>query len=251
MSDDPSTAWYLSQTSLFFRLCDGFPVFEFSELHAAIHLAHKYQCPDVETRALSILKRFYTPCFDDYVHFDPSKASMTRPSRYDAVAAVNIARLTKTQSMLPYALYQVCTLEERMLDGYTRRDGYVEYLTPDDLKLCLSARRELAKQTAFYIQDVCEADPSDGCTHTAQCTSALIDIRDEVQVDVLGGCDIFDSYVGVVADIAKDFDLCKACKKQALQREEAERRKVWRMLPGMFMMPNKECGFTDWDGPLQ
>ena len=42
---------------------------DFAELHAAIHLAHKYQCPDVETRALSVLKRYYTSHFAEYVRY--------------------------------------------------------------------------------------------------------------------------------------------------------------------------------------
>ena len=175
---------------------------------------------------------------------------MTCPSRYDAVAAVNIARLTETPSMLPFALYQVCALEERVLDGYTRRDGCVEHLTPDDLRLCLSARRELAKQMAFSIQDVL-ANPSNGCKRTAQCESALDNIRYDVQVDSLGGCNIFDAYAGAVENLPTGFDLCEVCTNQVLQREEAERRRVWEMLPGMFGMTNKECGFTYWVESLE
>ncbi|PIL26545.1 hypothetical protein GSI_12303 [Ganoderma sinense ZZ0214-1] len=172
-------------------LCKGRPVSDFAELHAAFHLAHKYQCPDVETRALSVLKRFYTPHFSDYAYFDASKAGLVRPPRNAAIAAVNIARLTETPSMLPFALYEVCTLEDHMVDGYTRRDGSVEHLTTADLKLCLGARGQLAKQTAFYLKGVFEANPGEGCAHTTQCAQARDNMRDEVNINALGDCDIF------------------------------------------------------------
>ena len=61
-----------------------------------------------------------------------------------AIAAVNIARLTDMPSMLPFALYLVCTLEGSAIDGYERRDGSVEHLSAQDLKLCMNARGALA-----------------------------------------------------------------------------------------------------------
>ena len=234
-------------SSYFFRLRDGLPISDFSELHAAIHLAHKYQCPDVETRALSILKQFYTPSFTDHVQFDPSTASLIRPPREAAIAAVNIARLTETPSMLPFALYEACTLEERVLDGYTRRDGSAERLTPDDLRLCLRARHELARQMTYYTKEAFGANPSNGCRRTAQCTSALCGIWNEVEMDALGGCNIFDAYTEVMEMSMEDFqvELCKACTEELLVREEAGRMRVWSMLPRIFRMTSVECGFTD------
>ncbi|PIL26543.1 hypothetical protein GSI_12301 [Ganoderma sinense ZZ0214-1] len=229
-------------------LHDGLPVSDFAELHAAVHLAHKYQCPDVETRALSVLKKFYTPRFTNRSsgpYYTP-EGFANRPSMSAAIAAVNIARLTDTPSMLPFALYEACTLEERILDGYERRDGSVEHLAHKDLRLCLRARGELAKQLALFIQDVFRTGPSAECESPPQCSAALNTVCDEVQVDVLGGCRIFDFATDEVSVL-----LCKECVTWIRLREEVERKTVWDMLPHTFGMTTKECGFTSGDELLQ
>ncbi|KAI1795344.1 hypothetical protein LXA43DRAFT_1090993 [Ganoderma leucocontextum] len=56
--------------------------------------------------------------------------------------------------MPPFVRYQVCTLEREMVDGYKRRDGSVEHLAADDLRLCIGARSEVAKQLAFCVRVV-------------------------------------------------------------------------------------------------
>ena len=52
--------------------------------------------------------------------------------------------------------------------------------------------------------------------------------------------------------MAADFDLCKLCTKCMPQRDVAERRHVWGMLPEVFGMTVEECGFnTNGDELLQ
>ena len=147
-----------------------------SSLHAAIHLAHKYQCPEVETRGLSVLKRYYTPHFTDYVRYSTSRPTMSAPPRGVAVGAVNIAPLTETVSMLPFALYHVCTLEGCMMDGYKRRHGTVEYLSAEDLKLCVGARNTLAKEMSFFVKAVFTRTSGARCKTAERCTQALVNI---------------------------------------------------------------------------
>ncbi|KAI1795328.1 hypothetical protein LXA43DRAFT_881902, partial [Ganoderma leucocontextum] len=226
------------------RLRDGLPMSNFSELHTAIHLAHKYQCPDVETRALSVLTKYYTPHFTDYTRYNTSRPSMLRPPCNVAITAVNIARLTETLSMLPFALYQVCTLKGQMMDGYRRHNGSIKHLSAEDLRLCIGARSDLAKEMAFFVKAVFTVTPSAGCRTAEQCMAALIDIFDDVKLNALGGCDVLDSYDETIETWAVDFKLCKICKKGMLDREVAERRKVWKLLPGVFGMTVEDCGFT-------
>ena len=228
----------------FSRVRDGLPVSDFSELHAAIHLAHKYQCADVETRALSLLKKLYSPHFADHSPSRSPTCSMTRPPRTAAIAAVNIARLTGTPSMLPFALYQACTLEGEVLDGYARRDGSVEHLAALDLRLCMDARSELARELAAYVRDVFAPGHSDGCEDIEQCTMGLNDMRDDAELR-LGRCDVFDAYEGrAVEHWVGNYELCAGCTREVLAREEGQRRRVWKLLPEMFGMTAQECGFT-------
>ena len=133
------------------RLRDGLPVSDFAELHAAVHLAHKYQCPDVEAHALFVLKKYYTSDFAEHNAYSVSATTLAVPLRSSAIAAANIARLTETPSMLPFALYLACTLSDCVMDGYQRRDGSVEHLAADDLRRCIKARSELAWELARVV----------------------------------------------------------------------------------------------------
>ncbi|PIL26542.1 hypothetical protein GSI_12300 [Ganoderma sinense ZZ0214-1] len=114
------------------------------------------------------------------------------------------------------------------------------------------ARGMLAKQTAFYLKDVFEANPGARCAHTAQCARALDGIRDKVDINALGDCDIFTGYsdAGDIEGLAADSGLCKVCTKYMRQRDVAERRRVWLMLPEVFMMAVEDWGFTVEDGYL-
>ncbi|PIL26500.1 hypothetical protein GSI_12258 [Ganoderma sinense ZZ0214-1] len=226
------------------RLYDGLPVSDFAELHAAIHLAHKYQCSHVETRVLSVLKRYYTPHFTDYVRYSTSKPHMLAPARSAAVAAVNIARLTETVSMLPFALYHVCALEGRMMDGYKRRDGSVEYLSTEDLRLCVGARNILAREMPSLVKTVFQKKPSPRCKTAERCAAALVDLRDDVELNSLGECNVLDSFEDIIETWAAEFELCMACKKEMLDREVTARRELWELLPDVFGMSIKSCGFT-------
>ncbi|PIL26505.1 hypothetical protein GSI_12263 [Ganoderma sinense ZZ0214-1] len=226
------------------RLRDGLPVSDFSELHAAIHLAHKYQCSSVETRALSVLKQYYTPHFVEYTRYSTSRPRMLRPPRDVAITAVNIARLTDTPSVLPFALYRVCTLEDQMKYRYRRRDGSVEHLSADDFRLCVGSRDTLAKVMEVLVDAVFNTRPSSRCKIAEQCMRALRDIFDNVELNALYECDVLDSYEDAIANWAAGFKLCRICEKAMLARELAQRRRVWKLLPGVFGMTVEECGFT-------
>ena len=247
----------LLMSSYHVRLRDGVPVSDFSELHTAVHLAHKYQCPDIETRALSTLKRFYTSHFTDYspdyARFDTTnlESPIIHPPPKASIAAVNLARLTDTLSVLPFALYQVCTLRGRMTDGYKRRNGSIEYLAAADLQLCIDARAELARQVALFAGTVFTVRASDGYEGHGQCISALSDILEQVELSTLGACDIFNCYDSAIEEWAEAFGLCGVCKREMRKREVEERRRAWMLLPGIFGLSVKACGFTVDDGRSQ
>lgn len=86
------------------------PAPSFTQLHAALHLAHKHQRCNVKMRALFALKKSCTPGFtqlqyDTFNGVETAFLPVPRPGDSVAVAAVNIARLTQTSPILPYALH--------------------------------------------------------------------------------------------------------------------------------------------------
>ncbi|KAI0742362.1 hypothetical protein C8Q80DRAFT_1108543 [Daedaleopsis nitida] len=119
---------------------------EFHIMSALIRLAHKYQIDDVEKRAISALCSIYTTDLTDWFDF----VRTVSDDDSCAIAAVNLARLTETptSTILPSALFNCVLLTSDVLDGYTREDGSVEYLSQDDLKRCIDAAPELSATTA-------------------------------------------------------------------------------------------------------
>ncbi|PIL26524.1 hypothetical protein GSI_12282 [Ganoderma sinense ZZ0214-1] len=231
-------------------LLEGVPVpaSVFARLHAALHLAHKYQCPEVETRALFTLKKFYTANFTQYDVFDSTEFAFIRPQPEDSVAAVNIARLTQTPSMLPYALYLAATLEGEMMDGYKRRDGSVEHLSAEDLRRCIDARGPLAREHAAVIRHVFRATfRAPGCRTPSACAAMENVMLHDVEENALGRFNVLQSYVEAIEEWVLGGGLCKLCKTAMLARDVEARRRVWSLLPGMFGLTTKECGFEDED----
>ena len=69
-------------------LVAGVPECHFEQLHAAFHLAHKYQCNDVEARILFVLKKYYTSDFTEHDGYAASKYTLLPPPPRAAIAAV-------------------------------------------------------------------------------------------------------------------------------------------------------------------
>ena len=219
----------------------------FQELDAAIHLAHKYQCPDVEKRALFTLKKYYTSHFVEFDTYDMSRTTLYPPSLHEAIAAVNIARLTDTPSMLPFALYRTCMLEARMMDGYKRLHGPVEYLSVQDLRLCTGARSDLARELATVIKHVFARGPAVECEATEECSEVWDEILEDVELNARGACNPLEPCSECIDVWTKDRGLCDAYKQKMRQREREERKRVWTQLPSIFGMTFKACGFTTGD----
>lgn len=155
--------------------------------------------------------------------------------------------------MLPFTLYLVCNLGGRMMDGYVRRDGSIEHLADTDLRMCIDARTELTKQTARLLKTVFTLDPSDGsgCTTVGRCMTALSNIHTEMEENALGECDGLLSYKNIIEIWAADHELCEVCTREMLAREVEERRRVWKLLPGIFGLTVEACGFITGDEPSQ
>ncbi|KAI1795345.1 hypothetical protein LXA43DRAFT_992385 [Ganoderma leucocontextum] len=185
----------------------------FTQLHAAIHLAHKYQCPDVETRVLFILKKYYTANFTEHDVYDAFKFALFRP----------------------------------MIDGYKRRDGSVEYLSAEDLRLCIDARGALAGELASLVKYVFALTPSAGCRTTRTCAAAREAILENVELNAPREFNVLQSYAECIEEWADVHDLCKVCMRGMLEREVEERRRVWKMLPEIFDLTPEDCGFASGD----
>ncbi|KAM5539583.1 hypothetical protein V8D89_006692 [Ganoderma adspersum] len=112
-----------------------------------------------------------------------------------AIAAVNIARPAGILSTLFLVLYHACMVEERVLDGYTRRDGSIEHLALEDLQVRTRTRRALAHEKAALVRTAFALEVAfQDTTDRGMCARGRNDLFDHVDYYVRGECDVLYRY---------------------------------------------------------
>ncbi|KAI0350248.1 hypothetical protein OH77DRAFT_1514520 [Trametes cingulata] len=252
ISDAPDDLRYLLRVMCGLR---KFPVIpgermEFSELAALIRMSHKYHVEDLHTRAMHHLKLYFT---NDLAVWDTAGVDgnlflhITPP---DAIAAVNLARLTHADSVLPTALYLCCQLDGELAAGVERPDGSTERLDAKDLELVLRGRTELVRASTRGACTICRPSPSPQCAAKG-CERALREILnmmlDGLQKDPIGdiaGYAALDSWEHWIEDVVELWPLCEPCRGMLHARDLEVRRDVWKRLP-QFM----GVAVEDWKDP--
>ncbi|KAH9890667.1 hypothetical protein C8Q73DRAFT_667497 [Cubamyces lactineus] len=210
---------------------------EFVELAALIRMSHKYHVEDLHSRAMHHLKLYFT---NDLAVWDTAGVDgnlflhITPP---DAIAAVNLARLTHADSVLPTALYLCCQLDAELTAGVERPDGSTERLEPKDLELVLRGRTELVRASTRGACTICRPAPSAQCAGKG-CERALREILnmmlDGLQKDPIGdiaGYAALDSWEHWIEDVVELWPLCEPCRAMLHARDLDVRRDVWKRLP--------------------
>ncbi|KAH9923953.1 uncharacterized protein BXZ73DRAFT_50707 [Epithele typhae] len=223
---------------------------EFAELAALIRMSHKYHVEDVHARAMHHLKLYFT---NDLTTWDTAGADgnaflhITPP---DALAAVNLARLTHADSVLPTALYLCAQLDGELAAGVERPDGTTERLDARDLELVLRARTELVRASTRGACAICRPVPSAQCASKG-CERALREILgmmlDGLQKDPIGdiaGYAALDSWEHWIEDVVELWPLCEPCRGMLHARDLEVRKDVWKHLPTYMGVP-----LDDWKDP--
>ncbi|KAH9857656.1 hypothetical protein C2E23DRAFT_719736 [Lenzites betulinus] len=223
---------------------------EFAELAALVRMSHKYHVEDLHSRAMHHLKLYFTNDLSvwDTAGVDGNLFLHITPQ--DAITAINLARLTHTDSVLPTALYLCCQLDSELTTGVERSDGSTERLDPKDLELVLRGRTELVRASTRGACTICKPTPSGQCTSKA-CERALREILgmmlDGLQKDPIGdiaGYAALDTWEHWIEDVVELWPLCEPCRTMLHARDLEVRRDVWKRLP-------QYMGITveDWKDP--
>ncbi|TFY58623.1 hypothetical protein EVJ58_g6302 [Rhodofomes roseus] len=167
---------------------------------------------------------------------DVDKASpLMTYKRRDAIAAVNIGRLTGIASILPVALYMCCQLEtEIIVNGFKRRDGRREQLAPKDIMRCLNARKTLVHDNVVSATRIFAPVTSGGCTSPKTCTVSLVDLlHGQVRYDgALNDYRCLEDWVPFLHfDNPNYLALCDDCQLLVQGRAADERERLWFRLP--------------------
>ncbi|KAI0071962.1 hypothetical protein K474DRAFT_1651758, partial [Panus rudis PR-1116 ss-1] len=130
----------------------------FSEVSALLHLATKYQADSIRKEAIrrliiwfpSNLKEFArSPAIrwtEELDEFDVQDLELSGVHKWDAIAAVNLARSMDVPEILPPAFYVCANLPiETLFKGHTDKNGRLHRLSVDDVKLCLSGKEKLSQ----------------------------------------------------------------------------------------------------------
>ncbi|KAI0668527.1 hypothetical protein C8Q78DRAFT_1081384 [Trametes maxima] len=252
ISDPPDDLRYLLRVMCGLR---KFPIIpgermEFAELAALIRMSHKYHVEDLHSRAMHHFKLYFT---NDLAVWDTAGVDgnlflhITPP---DAITAINLARLTHTDSVLPTALYLCCQLDAELTAGVERPDGSTERLEPKDLELVLRGRTELVRASTRGACTICKPSPSPQCVNKG-CERALREVLnmmlDGLQKDPIGdiaGYAALDSWEHWIEDVVDLWPLCEPCRTMLHARDLDVRRDVWKRLP-RFMGVTVE----DWKDP--
>lgn len=144
----------------------------------------------------------------------------------DAIAAVNLARLTGETCMPPSALYECAILPTReLLDGVVR--------TASDLERCLEARKHLLHDYFVAALRVMVPVVSTQCATPLECLDYFNDKAEMFKNPQRTWLCRYDALSANAAEIFATFEpLCEACVKMVEARHRAERWDIWFRLLG-------------------
>ena len=206
----------------------------FDQLFASIRLAHKYQIEHVERGGLAILEGYFFCSLDRWL----SIAQNPFLKSCNPIGVINLARLTDTPALLPVAFFLACHEGGKLLDGWTRKDGSVEFLSTEDIKRCMDGRNTLADSATQLLLEIFAPMTSLDCHDSlGGCRRAMASLIVELNCHVVpSGIDMLDSWCDFIKDQAKESGLCGTCVTELLERDEAERKGVWHKLPSTFSL---------------
>ncbi len=99
-------------------------------ISAVIRLGHKYQMQNMVTQGVDYLKRWFTtdyPAWSAGALYEPD----TPLECVHAMGVINLARLVDVPALLPTALLMCCGLDEEVVKGFVRENGWLKRLPVD------------------------------------------------------------------------------------------------------------------------
>ncbi|KAI0640933.1 hypothetical protein C8Q79DRAFT_1014771 [Trametes meyenii] len=213
----------------------------FEQISATIRMGNKYGIADIERQGIRALRTYFTDRFEEYA--SEKYYSEVDFEEVHSIGAINCARLTDTVEVLPFAMYTCCALRGDVLDGYTREDGTVEYLSHEDLRRVLNGRDELAREAFTMLFRIFKPSPSSGCTGPGTCFSKLVRIQNYVgTIRDAGNAGVLENWRTIIDEQGDAEGICNVCTKLLMTRDRRERRKMWGRLPRIF-----DLDIQDWD----
>ncbi|KAI0640940.1 hypothetical protein C8Q79DRAFT_920317 [Trametes meyenii] len=206
---------------------------QFDHIAALVRLSHKYQMDEILEDSLSYITDYYTMDYQGWLKRD-QKPLKVKPSQ--AIEAVLIARLTQTYTILPPALLQCCFLGQELFRGYTREDGTVAKLLPEDLERCFHGYRRLKQVEGQSIRSLArvvgDGENVVGCVQPTVCRKIMHDFWVGVQAGEVGPGDALKPWTDLLVEFeaSRGVKICLRCRRAALGKAKG-RFGTWTTLP--------------------
>ena len=211
----------------------------FATVATLARLAKKYQFEAILDEGLKRIKSCFTDSLKAYDMVDRRKGSnLMTFVESDAIAAVAIARLTNTPSILPLALYNCCQLDPVVItSGIVRANGIVDRLSSADRLGCLRARTILCNATHVAAHNILKPT-CQHAYHACVCVRAIKAVSQELwryEGSRLAHYRALQNWDDIIDRVAGH--CCQSCITLLKTRAAEERRTVWAKLPTIFGVP--------------
>ncbi|TFK89065.1 hypothetical protein K466DRAFT_487650 [Polyporus arcularius HHB13444] len=205
---------------------------DFQTLSSLLRMGHKYKLEHAVDAVLEYLQPYYPSRLTDW---EAMRAGPPSFSALDHIGVVNIARLTDTPALLPVAFLHCCAVDPKVLrQGFTREDGTIETLSPDDLATVLMARAELMQQDVLDCLHI--LDVADDCDDSDECQRMLLTVHSEYigarkweQSFEAGWRQSWKAYLQKI-----DMVPCDECVEAIEEREREKLEELWDRWPTML-----------------
>ena len=213
---------------------------DFAVVAALVRLSHKYQLDYVLSDFLARMMS----CFGtdsgawERVSRDHGSTAM-RFSDTDAIAVVNIARLTGADSMLPTAFYLCCQLDpECVVGGRPQSGSDVESLSSEDVVKYVKARQSLLQRGLVDVVEIFDTVvPSHRDASAASaCRSTIDSTRQNRLTRTTASLISLLSRTEQLTIRIKESQglLCRSCADALCRVEQQQHKRNWRGLPQLL-----------------
>ncbi|KAM5536762.1 hypothetical protein V8D89_009572 [Ganoderma adspersum] len=194
----------------------------YHEISAGIRLGEKYKITEWYSQSLKYLKCWFPSTLDAWTALDSYGPLSWGPK--SGIGAITLGRKTGDLSFLLSAFISCICMQ-------CDSPATSEYLSPNDLNLCLNGKTSLRAATVTAVFRIFEPKPSAGCKTSSACKQVLRDVLLLLWNDIgeLLRCNPFTGYDTYVPNTG--LRVCKSCTTMVKERDRKECQDVWNRLP--------------------
>ena len=222
---------------------------QFPVLASLIRMGHKYAVQDVLDNALARLKRYYTTDFAAWQDSAARARYVLSNDIKDAFVAIELARLTNTQSILPTAFLECCghmpstflDLPDEVRPSRLDYKDRISALSSPDLGRLFRGKVYLTRYCAARILRLVNEVPCSQCFAPDACAAT----RSSALEFCLRGTGIrgtFDDQSAFLPLAEKFWDeddwdqFCDRCRASSIRADNEAREQLWDRLPNIFAL---------------